>query len=506
MSNPRSHSMGQIIVSESPFRLTSLSLLSYLTALLLIFTQTNCSHDNFTSSYDAGPSGATPGGLQDLNNARDLIAQEIVPPAEALLVEGLFSEHDLPLESSGCDEPLCIQGALGWQEDHGWLQLGLSSNIDMETFERTDLSLMLLIDVSGSMGWSYGNDGLPAAITRSLANRFITEMTVTDEVGIATFDYVAHSIQTLISGGNQDLLLEKIKTMATGGSTNMEAGLQLADAMISRSENETTQKRIILLTDAHANVNATNPASFMAMARSLAERGIGLTVIGCGLGLNPDLMSAMIDLQGANGFSLMNAEAVDTFFDDNWPYCVSPVATDLQVTVTPGPPFDLIRGYGFPGDTAGALSASTIFLSKARGALLVELGGGSLPDLSTTLEISYLTPAGDPVSQTLSLAMPPEASADESGRYFTEYGVQKTTALALVMHDLHQAAVIYGESQAAAATLAENGANRFRDDLEALVQIKPEDEAALRTDLAMAEALAVLMRGGAPQGTLYGGF
>ena len=49
-----------------------------------------------------GEIGATPGGSQDLRFARELVVSGNVPPPEAITVEGMFSEHDLPLEGEPC--------------------------------------------------------------------------------------------------------------------------------------------------------------------------------------------------------------------------------------------------------------------------------------------------------------------------------------------------------------------------------------------------------------------
>ncbi len=48
-------------------------------------------------SVGGGEFGATAGGVKDLALARELVKAGQVPPPEALLVEGAFSEHDLPL-------------------------------------------------------------------------------------------------------------------------------------------------------------------------------------------------------------------------------------------------------------------------------------------------------------------------------------------------------------------------------------------------------------------------
>lgn len=174
--------------------------------------------------------------------------------------------------------------------------------------------------------------------------------------------------------------------------------------------------------------------------------------------------------------------------------------------VSPGPGFEMIQSYGFPGEGTGELTCATVFQSRRRGALLVELGGGSLLDLASTLTVNYNSTTGVPVEQTLTLQIPAGAEPDASGHYFTEYGVQKTTALALLMHDIHRAAEIYGEDPETAGALVAGAADRFASDLAALIEIEPDDEEALRTELEMAQALEHLMSEGARQGTLYGGF
>ncbi|MCH8054898.1 MAG: GAF domain-containing protein, partial [Deltaproteobacteria bacterium] len=88
-----------------------------------------------------GSFGATQGGVQDFGLARELIANGQVPPPDAFVVEGMFSEHDLGLEGDPCVRLLCLRDGIGVAptlsgESSGWLQVGLSSTIDMDTFER----------------------------------------------------------------------------------------------------------------------------------------------------------------------------------------------------------------------------------------------------------------------------------------------------------------------------------------------------------------------------------
>jgi len=61
--------------------------------------------------------GATQGGVKDMQLARTLVKEGRVPPKDAFVVEGMFSEHDLPLSGTPCARTLCLRGALGVAPD-----------------------------------------------------------------------------------------------------------------------------------------------------------------------------------------------------------------------------------------------------------------------------------------------------------------------------------------------------------------------------------------------------
>ena len=54
------------------------------------------------ASMSAGGFGVTPGGAQDMGHARALIEAGQIPSSADYTVEGLFSEHDLPLDGAPC--------------------------------------------------------------------------------------------------------------------------------------------------------------------------------------------------------------------------------------------------------------------------------------------------------------------------------------------------------------------------------------------------------------------
>jgi len=481
-----------------------------LSSCLALLFAAGCSDLNpaASSSLVSGPpgpgGGATQGGVQDMRLARELVANGRVPPPEALLVEGMFSEHDLPLAGDPCARPLCLRGGLGWEAGYGWIQIGLSSSIDMETFRRPALGLLLLVDVSGSMGWTYGEYGTGASVTRALLLDLAGRFGPQDAVAIATFNSTAHRVLDFVPGDSEEVRAT-IETLGAGGSTNMEAGMLLAVDMFAEADLGTEEKRVILVTDAQPNVGATEPSSFLHLAATLKDRGVGLTVIGAGMGLGPAVMTAMTDLRGGNGFSIASAGDVTPFMADNWPWMVSPIAYDLTAEVLPAAGFSVDAGYGFP-ERGRALRAATVFLSKRRGALVLRLSGGDLPGFAARVNLGYVNPDGDAVAEVLDLEAPSGAAPDALGHWFEQYAVEKSTALALLVDGMHAAAALYGSDPSEAVGLMTDVADRYQQDADALAAQGRGDESDLRREGKLAHDLLQLMEEGAPQGDLYGGF
>jgi Ca-activated chloride channel family protein len=322
----------------------------------------------------AGPGGATPGGVKDLRAARELIEDGFVPPPEALVVEGMFAEHDLPLEGAPCSDPLCPRLALGIAPDHAgepqaWLQVGLASGIDIDAWQRPTTTFVMTVDCSGSMS------GVPIHVARDVLRRIGDQLGPEDRVAIVTYGDEAH-VMLEPTRGDDPRYRHLVGQLSTGGSTAMEAGLDRAYALARGALDAPglpRNARVVLFTDVQPNVGATEPSEFEAMAAVAGEDGIGLTVLALGTGLDPAGMKAMAAVRGANAFSLFDDGDAARFMDEEWPYFTAPVATDLRLEVRLPDTAELAGAYGFPQGTGArpGLTAASVFLSQRAGALLL---------------------------------------------------------------------------------------------------------------------------------------
>lgn len=487
--------------------------LTYLLVALASVGALGCVSSDSANSLGGGPGanaggdfGATQGGVQDMTFARETVAAGRVPPPEAFVVEAMFSEHDLPLEGEPCTTLLCLRAATGLAERipgemSAWVQVGMSSTVDPETFERPSLSVIAVVDVSGSMGWDYGNDGTPGALSSALLRDVAERLGEDDRFALVTYGSSARVALQPGSASDQGRIREAIDALSTDGSTNMEAGLRVAYGVARDEIGRADQVRLMLFTDVQPNVGLTEATEFERLASEGASDGLGLTVFAVGLGLNPDVLRGMSQIRNANAFSLTAPEHVGNLMEDSWPWMVSPIAHALSLRATASDGFVVAEGYGFPESTTeeASLSVSSVFLSRRRGALLLRIDpetDASFETLSVEVSLEYETLEGELRTETFLK----ELSELTDQAPFEQPGVRKTVLLARLVAGMEEAAELYGENRDEAIAVMQRCHSQLETALEDV------DDPDLDEELAFSEALLRLMRDGASQESLYGGF
>ncbi|MBH23950.1 MAG: hypothetical protein CMH57_05720 [Myxococcales bacterium] len=325
-----------------------------------------------------GRLGATPGGAQDIGYLRRLIEEGRVPAPDHFEAEGLFSEHDLPLEGASCDQMLCISAAHGFGPDFvdggqtGFVQIGFSSGLDAATFRRKPLNLSVVIDRSGSMS------GERIAAARAALERLVDQLSPEDRLSLVVFNNDA----AVLMGPTMVTDPEGVKALVNGleadGGTNIEAGLRQGFTFVdAHSDDPAMEHRVILITDAQPNVGETGESEFVNLTEEYAARGVGLTAMGVGVEFGYELALAIGRVRGANTLYLEDAEKLERVFDQDFDYLVTPLAYDLQLDFQPSQGFRIRDVHGVPDWDASAgtlsLKVPTVFVSRNKGAIVVEL-------------------------------------------------------------------------------------------------------------------------------------
>jgi len=407
-------------------------------------------------SAGGGSYGATPGGAQDFRYVRKLIAQGQVPSESLFFVEGLLSEHDLPIAGKACKELLCVRLATSVALDvpqianegetvsepvrRTYVQVGFGSGLSEDTFRRAPLDLALVVDVSGSMGTSKMN------AAKHALRELVKKLSANDRVSLIRFNDRASVLLAPTAGDRTQTLIQAIDTLHSGGGTNIEAGIRLGREQIKSvradggGDDVVRSRRLMLFTDAMPNVGATGPMSFVSIVEAMAgEDKIGLTAFGVGIDFNAKLIDTISNLRGGNYFYLADEKAIREIFDKDFDFLVTPLAYDLELKLHIPPGFKMVAAYGIKdwqvGSADHVLKVPTIFLSRNKGAIVVALERDENASASSSMldvfgaNLKYELVDGSIVKDTLSSEVPARVFDSGEQAYHGQDGVRKAVAL-----------------------------------------------------------------------------
>jgi Ca-activated chloride channel family protein len=390
-----------------------------------------------TPSFNNGNLGATPGGAQDIEYARTLIEQGQIPPADSITVEGLLSQHDLPVTGEECEDLLCIRPGLGFApnletgEMEAWIQLGMVSGFKASEFERPPLDAVVVVDKSSAM--SVDMDETNDAVTD-----IIDRLRRDDRIAIVTFDGSAKTLQeaTPMTEVNVDDLKRRVRDVRAGGRSNLMEGLQrgyqIARGMGSGSDR---MARVFVLSCGYPDTGSTDAGSFVDLVKKGADDGIGMSFFGVLLSFDHRLAERLSNERGGNYYYMGSLEQTRTIVEEEFDYAVTPLAYDLRFKLgIDTANYELAEVYGIPGEpgaSEAAFDVKTAFISKRKGAMVARLEPKSdtLPKSVANVSFSYQPePAhgwSDPVSDSSDVAH----DGDVESSQFDGPGVRKTVAL-----------------------------------------------------------------------------
>jgi len=218
-----------------------------------------------------------------------------MPPTDAVRVEELLNyfRYDYKTPESK-DVPFAIHTELAsspWNANTRLLHIGLKGYNVAEAM-RPPANLVFLLDVSGSMG-AANKLGLLKSSIKMLTKR----LTENDRVSIVVYAGATGVVLEPTAGNNAPAIKRALQQLNAGGSTNGQAGIELAYAMAEQSMSEGSINRIILATDGDFNVGISNIETLKDLIEIKRESGIALTTLGFGAGnYNDHLMEQLADV------------------------------------------------------------------------------------------------------------------------------------------------------------------------------------------------------------------
>ncbi len=348
----------------------------------------------------------TQGGAQDVKHFRSIALDDqgvpSLPQAAGFTVEGLLSEHDLVLPSKkDCQQLFCVATHAkpsARAAGETFVGIGFESGIDAATYSAEPISLIALVDRSGSM------TGAPLARVKEGLHAVIEQLGEGDRMGIVIYGTTSLVHQPVIEvAGNKEALHRAVDAIEINGSTSMEAGMKLgyATAFAERA-NSRGKTRMMLFTDENPNTGNTTPEGFMAQAIDGSRKGVGLTTIGVGAHFNAALATQVSSVRGGNLFFVPREGSASELFASEFGNMVSEVAQDLVISIDPADGVKVGAIYGVPGELIADAGNGTVtvtigsaFLSNNGGGIFATLEGDAAGGALADIAVSYT----DAVSQ-----------------------------------------------------------------------------------------------------------
>lgn len=196
------------------------------------------------------------------------------------------------------------------------------------TSERQPLDVVAVIDRSGSMS----GDPLQSVL-RAVA-QLLRLADKDDRIGVVVFDDQVETIVPLESHDDIDAMIRRIMGVQSGGMTNLSGGWLRAKSMLEESGRPQALKRIIVLTDGHANVGLSTVEAFGPAVVTGRVAGITTSCIGFADGYDEEFLAGVADAGSGNDYFCAGPDQAMAVFADEFNGLASVVAQNLDVVVT----------------------------------------------------------------------------------------------------------------------------------------------------------------------------
>ena len=335
--------------------------------------------------------GFSTGGAKDVNNFRENIEEGYFPISTDITYNGLFYDYSFDtgninqasedLFSPSYSTAISKDPISG--ENEYYITVGLNSNIKENDFSRKKLNLVVLLDISGSMGSNLDtyyydsyeatddNDKSKMELANESVNILLDQLNDEDRFGMVLFDDSAYLAKPINLVGQTDIEAIKghILEIQANGGTNFESGYLEASSLFEEYINVDTneyENRIIVITDAMPNYGTTSNEGLLSYVNNNANNGIYTTFIGVGVDFNTELVEIISDVRGANYYSVHSSAEFKNRMGEQFEYMVTPLVFDLQLNMQ-SDAYEIAGVYGSDTvnkDNGNIMNVNTLFPSK----------------------------------------------------------------------------------------------------------------------------------------------
>ena len=152
--------------------------------------------------------------------------------------------------------------------------------------EGKNVGVVIIIDISGSVGTSYGDD-TALSMEKALAINILRGISINDHIGVIAFNQRAYTVSPLTRGLYKSTLEDKITTLKHGGTTHLDTAQIAASAML---DGYVGAKSVIIISDGRMT---SDDDTCLNIAKAMADSGITTYAVGVGETTNEDFMKSI---------------------------------------------------------------------------------------------------------------------------------------------------------------------------------------------------------------------
>jgi Ca-activated chloride channel family protein len=234
--------------------------------------------------------------------ARGYLERGAMPEEQAVRVEEFVNTFDYGYTNDP-DAPFTVH-VEGFpspsRKGYHVVRIGLKSR-EVSRQERKPAHLVFVIDVSGSM-----NIENRLGLVKQALRLLVDELDERDRVSIAVYGTTARQVLGPTSATEKQKLMEAIDGLASEGSTNAQAGMELGYTLAASHLLPGGINRVILCSDGVANNGITDADAIWERVRAQATRGITLSTVGFGMGNYNDVLMERLAQVGEGNYAYVD--------------------------------------------------------------------------------------------------------------------------------------------------------------------------------------------------------
>ncbi|MEO6125241.1 MAG: VWA domain-containing protein [Ilumatobacteraceae bacterium] len=193
---------------------------------------------------------------------------------------------------------------------------------------RVAIDAVVVLDRSGSMS------GAPMHAVREATCNLLRLLGSNDRLGVVAFD---DDVELAVPLAVHDITAAsaRVRQIETAGCTNLSGGWLKSFEMLTADGRSDALRRIIVLTDGHANAGITDKAALCAIASGAKAQGITTTTVGFDTGYDEVLLAAIADAGGGNDYWCAGPDQAPQVFTAEFEGLSSVVAQNISVEIRP---------------------------------------------------------------------------------------------------------------------------------------------------------------------------